>query len=64
MMHTIHAKDVEAEILPEEVLAEPLPGRPHLEGHGPGRVDGHRVAAGASPRSPAVHAALPGRLPR
>ncbi len=35
MMHTIHADDVEAEIPKEEVLAEPLPGHPHLEGHGP-----------------------------
>ena len=35
MMHTIHAKDVEAEILPETELAEPVPGAPHLEGHGP-----------------------------
>ncbi len=35
MMHTIHAKDVEAEIPREEVLAEPLPRHPHLEGQGP-----------------------------
>jgi PiT family inorganic phosphate transporter len=35
MMHTIHAKDVEAEILRPEQLAEPLPGHPHLEGQGP-----------------------------
>jgi PiT family inorganic phosphate transporter len=35
MMHTIHAKDVEAEIPVEEELAEPLPGHPHLEGSGP-----------------------------
>ena len=35
MMHTIHASDVEAEILPEEVLAEPVSGHPHIEGHGP-----------------------------
>jgi len=35
MMHTIHAKDVEAEIPVEEILAEPLPGHPRLEGHGP-----------------------------
>jgi hypothetical protein len=35
MMHTVHAKDIEAEILPEKVLAEPVPGRPHIEGHGP-----------------------------
>ena len=35
MMHTIHAKDVAAEIPSEKALAEPLPGRPHMEGHGP-----------------------------
>jgi PiT family inorganic phosphate transporter len=35
MMHTIHAKDVEAEIPVEAVLAEPVPMHPHLEGHGP-----------------------------
>ncbi len=35
MLHTIHADDVEAELLPEEVLAEPLPMHPHMEGHGP-----------------------------
>jgi inorganic phosphate transporter, PiT family len=35
MMHTIHAKDVEAELLPEDVLAEPVPGHPHLQGQGP-----------------------------
>ncbi|MHB1066718.1 MAG: inorganic phosphate transporter [Candidatus Nanopelagicales bacterium] len=35
MLHTIHAKDVEAEILPDEVLAEPVPGHPHLQGQGP-----------------------------
>ena len=35
MLHTIHADDVEAEIPDEVVLAEPLPGHPHLEGHGP-----------------------------
>ena len=35
MLHTIHADDVEAEILPEEELAEPLPVHPHLGGHGP-----------------------------
>jgi PiT family inorganic phosphate transporter len=35
MMHTIHAKDVEAEIPNEAVLAEPVPMHPHLEGHGP-----------------------------
>ena len=37
MLHTIHAKDVEAEIPREEVLAEALPGRPHMEGQGPVR---------------------------
>ena len=35
MMHTIHAADVEAEIPDEVVLAEHVPGHPHLEGHGP-----------------------------
>jgi PiT family inorganic phosphate transporter len=35
MAHTIHAEDVEAEILPEQALAEPLPGHPHLQGRGP-----------------------------
>jgi PiT family inorganic phosphate transporter len=35
MMHTIHASDVEAEIPDEAVLAEPIPGHPHLEGSGP-----------------------------
>lgn len=35
MMHTIHAADVEKEILPEVLLSEPLPAHPHLEGHGP-----------------------------
>lgn len=33
MMHTIHAKDVEAEIPSEAELAEPIPGEPHLQGH-------------------------------
>ena len=35
MAHTIHASDVEAEILPESVLEEHVPGKPHLEGQGP-----------------------------
>ncbi len=35
MLHTIHASDVEAEIPAEEELAEHVPGRPHMEGHGP-----------------------------
>lgn len=35
MTHSIGAEDVEAEIPPEEVLDEPLPASPHLEGHGP-----------------------------
>jgi PiT family inorganic phosphate transporter len=35
MVHTIHADDVEAEILPDEKLAEPLPMHPHMDGHGP-----------------------------
>jgi inorganic phosphate transporter, PiT family len=35
MLHTIHASDVEAEIPAEEELAEHVPGRPHIEGHGP-----------------------------
>ncbi|MCX6432637.1 MAG: inorganic phosphate transporter [Actinobacteria bacterium] len=35
MLHTIHAADVAAEIPAEQELAEPLPGRPHMEGHGP-----------------------------
>ena len=30
MMHTIHAEDVEKEILPEEVLAVHEPVHPHL----------------------------------
>jgi PiT family inorganic phosphate transporter len=33
MLHTIHAKDVEAEIPSEAELAEPVPGEPHLQGH-------------------------------
>ena len=35
MLHTIHADDVAAEIPDEEQLAQPVPGHPHLEGHGP-----------------------------
>jgi len=35
MTHTIHAKDVEAELLPEAELDQDLPIHPHLEGHGP-----------------------------
>jgi inorganic phosphate transporter, PiT family len=35
MLHTIHAADVEAELLPESVLEEPLPAKPHLSGHAP-----------------------------
>jgi len=35
MLHTIHAKDVEAEILPEQALAEHVPARPHITGEGP-----------------------------
>lgn len=35
MLHTIHADDVAAEIPDDAVLAEPLPERPHLAGHGP-----------------------------
>ena len=35
MAHTITAEDVEAEIPPELVLAEPLTAHPHLEGRGP-----------------------------
>ena len=35
MLHTIHAADVAAEIPAEKDLAEPIPGRPHMEGHGP-----------------------------
>jgi PiT family inorganic phosphate transporter len=35
MLHTIHAADVAAEIPAEKELAQPIPGRPHLEGHGP-----------------------------
>ena len=37
MLHTIHAKDVEAEILPEQVLAEHVSGHPHISGDGPVR---------------------------
>ncbi len=35
MMHTIHASDVEREIPGDAELAEPVPGHPHMEGHGP-----------------------------
>lgn len=35
MTHTIHAKDVEAEIPADAELAEPVPGEPHLLGRGP-----------------------------
>ena len=35
MLHTIHAKDVEAEILPEQELAEHVPAHPHVSGRGP-----------------------------
>ena len=35
MVHTIHASDVEAEIPTDRELAEPVPGHPHVEGHGP-----------------------------
>ncbi len=35
MLHTIHASDVEAEILSEDELEEPLPMHPRIEGHGP-----------------------------
>ena len=35
MRHTIHADDVEAEILPEEVLDEHIPVHPHLKGDAP-----------------------------
>lgn len=35
MLHTVHASDIEAEIPTEEELAKPLPGHPHMEGHGP-----------------------------
>lgn len=35
MLHTIHAKDVEAEILPEQELAEHVPAHPHVTGRGP-----------------------------
>jgi inorganic phosphate transporter, PiT family len=35
MLHTIHADDVAAEIPDEELLAEPVSGHPHMEGHGP-----------------------------
>ncbi len=35
MIHTIHAKDVEAEIPGEQELATDLPGHPHMEGHAP-----------------------------
>jgi PiT family inorganic phosphate transporter len=34
MIHTIHAKDVEAEILPEEALAKSTDGHPHVLPHG------------------------------
>lgn len=35
MLHTIHADDIEAELLSEEELEEPLPMHPRIEGHGP-----------------------------
>ncbi len=35
MMHTVHAHDIEVEIPAEDMLAEPLPGHPHVEGRGP-----------------------------
>lgn len=35
MRHTIHADDVESEILPEEVLDEHIPVHPHLKGDAP-----------------------------
>jgi PiT family inorganic phosphate transporter len=35
MLNTIHADDVAAEIPDELQLAEPLPGHPQMEGHGP-----------------------------
>ena len=36
MLHTIHASDVEKEILPEDQLDDgPEPMHPHLKGHGP-----------------------------
>ena len=35
MRHTVHADDVEAEILPEEVLDEHVPVHPHLKGDAP-----------------------------
>lgn len=34
MMHTVHAKDIEAELPSTEELAEPVPGRPHIVGKG------------------------------
>lgn len=33
MLHTIHARDVEREIPRDEILAESVPGEPHLQGH-------------------------------
>ena len=35
MCHTIHAEDVVPEILPEDVLDEPMDLHPHLQGHAP-----------------------------
>lgn len=35
MMHTIHASDVEKEIPTDSELSKPVPGHPHMEGHGP-----------------------------
>ena len=35
MLHTVHASDIEKEIPGDAELAEPLPGHPHMEGHGP-----------------------------
>lgn len=35
MLHTVHASDIEKEIPGDSELAEPLPGHPHMEGHGP-----------------------------
>ncbi len=35
MLHTVHASDIEKEIPGDKELAEPVPGHPHMEGHGP-----------------------------
>jgi hypothetical protein len=35
MTHSIRAKDIEEELLPEDALDEHIPAHPHLMGEGP-----------------------------